>query len=82
MARFTPQEQDRLFRALADELLKRITAGACEHCGRSAATPQELQAVRQFLSDNDITAEAGANPALKGLVGKLPFPSKAADEAV
>ena len=72
MAKFTPEQQDEIFQALAAELLRRITAGPCAECGRSAALPQELQAVRQFLADNDITASMNNAP-LRSIADKLPF---------
>jgi hypothetical protein len=72
MVKFTPEEQDALFQALAKELLTRITASPCPECGRSGATHQELQAVRQFLSDNNITASI-AQGSLRSIAEKLPF---------
>jgi len=68
-----PKLQDALHRGLAEELLRRLKADTCETCQRSAATPQELQAIRQFLTDNKITASAVAGSPLDHLVKRLPF---------
>jgi hypothetical protein len=73
MARLTPEREDELFRALADQLYARATGDTCEHCGRSAASPQELTVLRQFLSDNGITAALPAAGEIHRLVRNLPF---------
>ncbi len=63
---------DELFQGLAEELLKRLRGGECEHCGRSAATHQELQAIRQLLVDNGVTASLRHNTPLHRLTDALP----------
>lgn len=37
---------------LAAEFQRRLSLGACDHCGRLPATIQELEAARKFLADN------------------------------
>lgn len=63
---------DRLFQGLANELLKRLEGGVCEHCGRSGATHQELAQIRQLLNDNGITAVARPGTPLHRLTDRLP----------
>lgn len=58
---------------LAQELLARLTAGACKTCGRSGASHQELTAARQFLSDNGITEALRPGTPLKRITDALPF---------
>jgi hypothetical protein len=63
---------DELFQGLAEELLKRLKGGVCPHCERSAATVQELQAIRQLLQDNGVTASVRHNGNLHKLTDALP----------
>ena len=63
---------DDLIAALGEELKRRLTKGNCEHCGRSAASHQELTVIRQWIADND-TASARQMPPLRSVVEKLPF---------
>lgn len=73
MAELSPKLADDLFQGLAKELLLRLNADRCATCERSAATHQELQQIRQFLSDNGINASAAIGSPLSGLVKRLPF---------
>jgi hypothetical protein len=52
--------------ALADELLKRVSAGT--------ATAADLNVARQLLKDNNVQSLPQANPSLGGLRLALPFP--------
>jgi hypothetical protein len=63
---------DSLFQGLAEELLKRLKGGECEHCGRTAATHQELAQIRQLLVDNGVTASIRHNTPLHKLTDALP----------
>jgi hypothetical protein len=58
---------------LAEELLARLTKGACQSCGRTPATVQELEAVRKLLSDNGVTDGLRATSPLRSLVDAMPF---------
>jgi hypothetical protein len=62
-----------LHTVLANELLARLTKGACSHCGRTPATVQELEAVRKLLSDNGITDGLRAASPLRSIVEAMPF---------
>jgi hypothetical protein len=62
-----------LHTVLATELLARLTKGACQHCGRNAATVQELEAVRKLLSDNGITDGLRTTSPLRSIVEHMPF---------
>ena len=62
-----------LHNRLAQEFHARLTKGACEHCGRVAATVQELEAIRKFLSDNGITDGLRAATPLRALTDAMPF---------
>ena len=81
MANLDPKLANGLFQRLAEELLLRLEAGKCEECGRTGATHQELQVIRQFLSDNEIVAVAAAGTPLRSLTDKLPFREKPAETA-
>jgi hypothetical protein len=73
--RLTPEQEDALFQALASQLLARVTGDTCEHCGRSAATAQDLTVLRLFLSDNSITCDVPNSTPLRSLTDKVhPFP--------
>lgn len=63
---------DALHEGLAAQLLARLTAGECATCKRSAASHQELTAVRQFLSDNGVTGMENAGR-LRALTDEMPF---------
>ncbi|MDL2272794.1 hypothetical protein LJC23_07185 [Desulfovibrio sp. OttesenSCG-928-I05] len=39
---------------------------------RGDATPADLNAARQFLKDNGITCEPGANPEIQSLIASIP----------
>lgn len=60
----------KLHEILAQEFLRRLSLGKCEHCGRLPATIQELEAARKFLSDNGITGSIALpveNDVMEGL---------------
>lgn len=59
-----------LHNALAQDLLRRLQSGE--------ATAADLNVVRQFLKDNNISADGAKSPLLGALVDSLPF---AADDA-
>jgi hypothetical protein len=63
---------DELNAALGEELKRRLTKGNCEHCGRSAASHQELTVIRQWISDNDV-ASARQVPPLRSVISNMPF---------
>jgi hypothetical protein len=72
--RLDPDVAASLHKELAEELLRRLRAGRCAECDRSACTVPELTAIRQFLSDNGVTEYARANAPIRKLLDAAPFP--------
>jgi hypothetical protein len=62
-----------LHNLLGEELLKRLKAAPCPHCERGYVTHQELTVMRQFLSDNGVTAVARVGSPLRRVHDDLPF---------
>lgn len=64
-----------LSQGLMRELLIRLQAAPCEHCGRSAVTTQELDLIRKFIADSDLKAlKDSATLAVRGTIAdNLPF---------
>lgn len=65
-----PNVFSQLHTILAQEFLRRLSLGKCEHCGRLPASIQELEAARKFLSDNGITGSIAMpveNDVMEGL---------------
>ncbi len=56
-----------------EELRKRLKAGDCANCGRSAASHQELSVIARWLNDAGVVEAARSAPPLRRITGDMPF---------
>jgi hypothetical protein len=63
----------RLSDLLAAELVKRLKAGECKECGRTAASDKDLANMIRFLKDNGITVGTPGAEAMTAVTKDLPF---------
>lgn len=64
---------DALHTELAQRLLDMLRADPCDKCLRQGPGAKELTVIRQFLTDNNITAVARTKTPLYSLAEHMPF---------
>lgn len=54
-----PEGREDLLALLEAQLFRIVTEGPCEHCGRSAASVQELELIRKYLNTHGVIKTPG-----------------------